>query len=68
MVCKIESEKIELFLLIILIKLALLTSIKIIKIVFKTHNAYKGSIKKKYSANTVEAKPIPRIPSTVSHA
>lgn len=68
MVCQVESEKIEQFLQIIIIKLALLTAMKIIKYIVKTHKAYKTSMKKKYVAKDITAK-IPRNTSpTESHA
>lgn len=54
------------YLYIIIIKLALLTALKVVKIVFKIHASYKKSLKRKYTAKDVEAqKPTPT-PSTRS--
>lgn len=59
MPCKVESEKIEQFLLLILIKLSILTIIKIFCSIIKTHSAYKSTLRKKYSAKDINA-PVPR--------
>lgn len=52
---KVENETIEYYLYIIIIKLAVLASLKFIKTVLNIHTAYKKSLKRKYTAKDIEA-------------
>lgn len=55
-----QNEKVEFYLWLIVIKLALLSALKIVRTTVRIHSAYRKSIKKKYSGNDIEApKPQP---------
>lgn len=59
---KTENTTVEQYLFIIIIKLAFLSAMKILKVVFKVHGSYKRGLKKKYLSRDIEAA-IPK-PST----
>lgn len=55
-----ENEKIEYFLQLIVLKLAVLIAFSVLKCAFKSHSSYKRNLKKKYTAKDIEApKPKP---------
>lgn len=52
---KTENEKIEYYIYLIVIKLAVLIGLKSVKVIYNIHAAHKRSLKKKYQAKDIEA-------------
>lgn len=52
---KCTLDAVEQYLFIIIIKLAIISALKIIKVISKVHSSYKRNLKKKYTAKDIEA-------------
>ena len=54
-----ENSKLEYYLLLVVIKLAILVTLKTVQSIVNIHTAYKTNLKKKYKARDIEA-PAPK--------